>query len=95
MKVGYIRISTQEQNEILQADALRDAGCEKFFADPMTGSKFERKGLEQALIYLRSGDILIAWKLPTSSVSHCYAQYAAGARDRLYFAEYAYIAIYQ
>jgi DNA invertase Pin-like site-specific DNA recombinase len=63
MKIGYSRVSTQEQNEILQVDALREAGCEKVFADTMTGSKFERQGLEQALAYLRSGDIFIVWKL--------------------------------
>jgi hypothetical protein len=30
MKVGYIRVSKQEQNEILQSDALKEAGCEKY-----------------------------------------------------------------
>ena len=63
MKIGYLRISTQEQNEALQADALKEAGCEKVFADTMTGSKSERQGLEEALAYLRSGDTLIVWKL--------------------------------
>jgi DNA invertase Pin-like site-specific DNA recombinase len=31
MKVGYIRVSKQEQNEALQRDALKEAGCEKYF----------------------------------------------------------------
>ncbi|WP_201390418.1 recombinase family protein [Ktedonobacter sp. SOSP1-85] len=43
MKIGYIRISKQEQNETLQRDALKDVGCEKDFSDKITGSKFERK----------------------------------------------------
>jgi DNA invertase Pin-like site-specific DNA recombinase len=30
MKIGYVRISKQEQNEALQIDALKEAGCEKF-----------------------------------------------------------------
>src|SRR5437899_2337632 len=63
MKIGYLRVSTQEQNEALQADALKEAGCEKVFTDTMTGSKFERQGLEEALAYLRAGDTLIVWKL--------------------------------
>lgn len=63
MKIGYSRVSTQEQNEALQVDALKDAGCEKVFTDTMTGSKFERDGLDEALAYLRSGDTLIVWKL--------------------------------
>jgi DNA invertase Pin-like site-specific DNA recombinase len=63
MKIGYIRVSTQEQNEVLQVDALKDAGCEKFFTDKSTGAKFERKGLEETLAFVRSGDTVMVWKL--------------------------------
>src|SRR5438445_11409180 len=44
MKIGYVRVSKQEQHEALQIDALKEAGCEKWFLDKMTGSKAERKG---------------------------------------------------
>jgi hypothetical protein len=63
MKIGYVRVSKQEQHEALQIDALKEAGCEKWFLDKMTGSKAERKGLDEALAYLRPGDTLVAWKL--------------------------------
>jgi len=63
MKVGYVRVSKQEQNETLQIDALKEAGCEKWFVDKVTGTKAERKGLNEALAYLRPGDTLIVWKL--------------------------------
>jgi len=63
MKIGYIRVSKHEQNEALQRDALQEAGCENYFSDVMTGSKFERKGLEQLLAFARSGDTVIVWKL--------------------------------
>jgi DNA invertase Pin-like site-specific DNA recombinase len=63
MKIGYIRVSKQEQHEALQIDALKEAGCEKWFLDKMTGSKAERKGLDEALAYLRPGDTLVVWKL--------------------------------
>jgi len=63
MKVGYIRVSKQEQNEALQRDALKEAGCEKYFSDKITGSKFERKGLEDLLAFVRPGDTVIVWKL--------------------------------
>src|SRR5258708_16192910 len=63
MKVGYIRVSKQEQNEALQRDALKEADCEKFFNDKITGSKFERKGLEKLLAFMRAGDTVIVWKL--------------------------------
>src|SRR5215469_16281641 len=63
MEIGYLRVSKHEQNEALQRDALQEAGCEKYFSDVMTGSKFERKGLEQLLAFMRSGDTVIVWKL--------------------------------
>ena len=63
MKIGYIPISKHEQNEALQRDTLKKAGCEKYFSDIMTGVKFERKGLEKALAFIRPGDMLVVWKL--------------------------------
>jgi len=45
MKIGYVRVSKQEQNEALQRDALEAAGCEKYFSDKTAGSKFERKAM--------------------------------------------------
>jgi DNA invertase Pin-like site-specific DNA recombinase len=63
MKIGYTRVSKHEQNEALQRDALQEAGCEKYFSDTMTGAKFERKGLDEALVYVRPGDTFIVWKL--------------------------------
>src|SRR5579859_6333557 len=63
MKIGYVRVSKQEQHEALQIDALKEAGCEKWFVDKVTGSKAERKGLDEALAYLRPGDTLVVWKL--------------------------------
>jgi DNA invertase Pin-like site-specific DNA recombinase len=63
MKIGYVRVSKQEQHEALQIDALKEAGCEKWFIDKMTGSKAERKGLDEALAYVRPGDTFVVWKL--------------------------------
>ena len=39
----------------MQIDALKEAGCDKWFVDKMTGSKAERKGLDEALTYVREG----------------------------------------
>src|SRR5215467_7919093 len=63
MKIGYLRVSKHEQNEALQRDALQEAGCEKYFSDKVTGSTFERKGLEDLLAFVRPGDTVIVWKL--------------------------------
>jgi DNA invertase Pin-like site-specific DNA recombinase len=63
MKIGYARVSTDDQTKDLQLDALRTAGCEKFFEDTISGAKDERPGLRQALDQLRAGDVLVVWKL--------------------------------
>src|SRR5436190_8523011 len=65
MLIGYARVSKNEQNLDLQKDALRNAGCQEqnIFTDKITGTKAERKGLEQALSHLRSGDTLVVWRL--------------------------------
>jgi DNA invertase Pin-like site-specific DNA recombinase len=63
MKIGYARVSTTEQREELQVDALKKAGCEKIFIDKSTGAKFDRKGLTEARTFVRKGDSFVVWKL--------------------------------
>jgi len=63
MKIGYVRVSKHEQPVRLKIDTLKEAGCEKWFIDKVTGTKAERKGLNEALAYARPGDTFIVWKL--------------------------------
>jgi DNA invertase Pin-like site-specific DNA recombinase len=63
MLIGYARVSTHEQTLNLQQDALQKAGCNKIFTDTASGAKAERKGLEEALNYVRKGDTLVVWRL--------------------------------
>ena len=63
MLIGYARISTQEQTLNLQKDALEKIGCIKIFSDVVSGAKAERKGLQEALEYVREGDTLVVWRL--------------------------------
>jgi len=63
MLVGYARVSTTDQTLALQQDALIKAGCSKIFTDTASGALAERKGLMEALAYVRTGDTLVVWKL--------------------------------
>ncbi len=63
MKIGYVRVSTHEQNLDMQKDVLKSYGCDEIFTDIASGAKTDRPGLEQALEYIRTGDSLVVWKL--------------------------------
>jgi DNA invertase Pin-like site-specific DNA recombinase len=63
MLVGYARVSTQDQKQDLQTDALTAAGCEKIFTEKASGAKSDRPELNAALDYIRAGDTLVVWKL--------------------------------
>src|SRR5260370_32751209 len=63
MLIGYARVSTQDQTLNLQKDALEKIGCTKIFTDTASGATTERKGLDEALAYVREGDSLVVWKL--------------------------------
>jgi DNA invertase Pin-like site-specific DNA recombinase len=63
MKIGYARVSTDDQNLDLQRDALTAIGCERLFTDTASGAKAERPGLLEALRFARAGDVLIVWRL--------------------------------
>jgi len=62
MKIGYARVSTKDQNLDLQLDALQNSGCEKIFQEKQSAVK-ERPELDQMINHLRSGDVVIVWKL--------------------------------
>ncbi len=65
MKIGYARVSTDEQNLDLQLDALKAAGCNKIFTDEgKSGITKDREGLSQALSAVSEGNnTLVVWKL--------------------------------
>src|SRR5215210_4896533 len=63
MFVGYARVSTTDQTLDLQHDALVKAGCTKIFTDTASGTQTERKGLAEAISYVRAGDTIVVWKL--------------------------------
>jgi len=61
--LGYARISTLEQNTLLQTDALKAAGCYRIFTDKASGGREDRPQLIKALDQLRPSDTLVVWRL--------------------------------
>ncbi len=67
MLVGYMRISTDSERQVLdlQRDALLSAGVDgrHLFEDRSSGSRGDRAGLAKALAFIEPGDCLVVWKL--------------------------------
>ena len=63
MQIGYVRVSTNDQNTSLQRDALERAGCELIYEEKMSGTVANRPVLKRVLKQLGEGDTLVVWKL--------------------------------
>lgn len=63
MKIGYTRVSTKDRIFDVQIDALKKAGCKKLYKDVASGARSERLALNEMIANLRSGDVLVTWKL--------------------------------
>lgn len=59
MKIGYIRVSTQEQNEGRQVKMLEEQGVGKTFIDKQSGKNADRPQLKEMLSFARQGDTII------------------------------------
>lgn len=60
---GYARVSTRDQSDKLQIDALELAGCDKVFSERVSASSRNRPELERMLDQLRAGDRVVVWRL--------------------------------
>ena len=68
--LGYARVSKgDEQNNALQAKALRAAGCRRLFEEVASGGRWDRPELHRMLDQLREGDTVVVWKLDRLSRS--------------------------
>lgn len=59
MKVGYIRVSTQEQNEARQEEMLKAYGVEQTFKDKASGKNTDRPDFKKMMNFVRAGDTVI------------------------------------
>jgi DNA invertase Pin-like site-specific DNA recombinase len=58
--IGYIRVSTEEQNTDRQLDGIE---LDKIFTDKKTGSNRDRQGLKDLMLYAREGDVVFIHEL--------------------------------
>jgi len=56
---GYIRVSTREQNEARQVDAMKQFGVDHTLMDKQSGKDFDRPAYQKLLGRLRPGDVLV------------------------------------
>ena len=69
MRIGYARVSAQDQDTALQIGALEAAGCERVFQEKASGGRWDRPELHRLLGHLRKGDDVVVWKLDRLSRS--------------------------
>jgi DNA invertase Pin-like site-specific DNA recombinase len=62
-RIGYARVSTEDQDLSLQLDALEAAGCDRIYREKASGWRTDRPALAEALDWARKGDVLVVWKL--------------------------------
>lgn len=59
MKIGYVRVSTIEQNEARQIEAMKSDGVEKIYMDKQSGKDFNRPEYQKMISELKQGDLLV------------------------------------
>lgn len=59
MKIGYVRCSTDEQNEGRQLKMMEDNGVERIFIDKKSGKDTKREEFKRMMSFVRDGDTLI------------------------------------
>ena len=63
MKLGYARVSTEDQNLDIQRGRLSQAGCEMMFEEKISGTARGRPELERLMAHLRKDDVLVVARL--------------------------------
>ena len=63
IKIGYARVSTEDQQLEIQQQKLKQAGCKRIFQEKVSGVHRQRPELAKMLEHIRDGDTVIVWKL--------------------------------
>ena len=75
LRIGYIRVSTQEQNTVRQEVLMESLGVDEVYIDRMSGKNAGRPELRRMLEYVRRGDSPMKGRMPDDRAI------AAGALD--------------
>lgn len=59
MKIGYVRVSTVDQNTARQEVLMQELGAEKVYIDRMSGKSKDRPALDKMITFVREGDTVI------------------------------------
>ena len=59
MKIGYVRVSTVDQNEARQIEAMKTDGVEKIYMDKKSGKDFDRPEYQKMISEMHKGDVLV------------------------------------
>lgn len=78
MKVGYVRVSAEDQNTIRQEIMMKELGVEKVFIEKISGKNADRPELQAMMAFVREGDVVIV-----ESIS----RFARSTRDLLALVE--------
>lgn len=79
MKIAYVRVSTADQNEARQIEALKKFGVEKWFNEKVSGKDMNRPQLKLMLDFVREGDTIYV---------HDFSRLARSTKDLLSIVEY-------
>ena len=74
MKVGYVRVSTREQNTARQDELMRQLGVEKVYTDKVSGKDTDRPELQKMMDFVRAGDVVVV---------ESFSRFARNTRDLL------------
>ncbi len=73
-KIGYVRVSTTEQNTARQEEIMKELNVDKIFLEKVSGKNTEREELKKMMEYVRSGDVVIV---------ESYSRFARSTKDLL------------
>lgn len=63
MKIGYVRVSSKDQNEARQFPTMEEYGVEKIYMDKQSGKNFERVEYQKMIANLKEGDVVVLHSL--------------------------------